>query len=218
MLTTEQKWQAGVDDRQEKLRKLTELSRSLTYATHVDEVMQLAVYRAADLLEADKAVLLLADEKGELFVRAAHGISAERVERFRGPLEETLSNRLSALLEPAAEGSVIAVPLVVRGRVTGVLAVSLPGGRKSSEADEWLLSALADQAAVALEQARLDVEVSSVSERLRALEQSLAQKDQAVAMLAHDLRGPVATLELSLALLERSSLSDAQSAALGRAR
>ena len=47
------------DQRSRQLRRLTEVSRALTYAVSLDEVLQLTTERAAALLETDRAVLML---------------------------------------------------------------------------------------------------------------------------------------------------------------
>ena len=66
-----------VDRRYEQLRCLTEISRALTYTTGSEEVLTLATTRAAELLDAESAVLMLADEGGSLRVRATHGVAAD---------------------------------------------------------------------------------------------------------------------------------------------
>ena len=60
--------------RAEQLRKLTEISRALTYATALDQVLRLAVARAAEILEAEGALLMLTDEEGLLQLGATHGV------------------------------------------------------------------------------------------------------------------------------------------------
>jgi GAF domain-containing protein len=144
----------------EQIRALTEVSRALTCATSIEEVLRLAVDRAAELLGAESAVLMLADEPdGLLRVRATHGLPHDRVAEFREPFAETLVRRLEGLFDYLPEQCFLSVPLVVQGRVTGLLAVVRADGLPCTEADEWLLSALGDQAAVALENARLAGEV-----------------------------------------------------------
>jgi signal transduction histidine kinase len=114
----------------------------------------------------------------------------------------------------------LAVPLVVGGAVTGLLAVALQ--RASSEADEWLLSALADQAAVALENARLGGEVRIEMEgRLRASEGATNAKDRALATLAHDIRTPLGAIEGYCTIIEDGlygPVTDKQREGLGRIR
>lgn len=58
------------EKRAQQLRKLTEISRALTYAVSLGEVLDLTVRRAAELLESERSVLLLTDDQGVLTVRA----------------------------------------------------------------------------------------------------------------------------------------------------
>ena len=69
----------------------------------------------------------------------------------------------------AADRALLAVPLVAQGREFGVVAVGDHTGRAFSEDDIRLTQAFADQAAVALENARLYGEVSRQATRMRAL-------------------------------------------------
>src|SRR5688572_15137165 len=111
--------------RARQLRKLTEVSRALTYAVSLEEVLDLAVRRAAEVMDATKVVLLLVNDDGLLSVRASLGLDPAVAERFREPVSETLVDRLSGLLE-AYDAAFVAGPLVVGGEVTGVLAGSRP--------------------------------------------------------------------------------------------
>jgi signal transduction histidine kinase len=207
------------DGRFDQLRKLWEIGRSFTYTTSLDEVARLTVERGAGLFDAAAAVLMLADSNGLLQVRAAHGIAEDLVTRFRAPLSDATIARLQGLLA-MGDDSFIAVPLVVGGAVTGLVAVALT--RPFTEGDEWLLSALADQAAVALENARLGGEVRIEMEgRLRESEGSTHAKDQALATLAHDIRTPLAAISGYCEILEEELLgpiNKKQRDALGKVR
>src|SRR5688572_18895322 len=136
----------ATDSKFEQLRGLSEIGRALTYATTLEQVARLTVERGAQLFGASAGVLMLSDAEGLLQVRAAHGIADELVTRFRAPLSDEVITRLQGMLG-VADDRFIAVPLVVGGAVTGLFAIAL--AQQSTEADEWLLSALADQAAVA---------------------------------------------------------------------
>jgi len=177
------------DIRFQQLRKLTQVSRALTYAVSLEEVLKLTAERAAELLEADRSVLLLTNADGFLSIRASHGLDPALCEQFREPLEETLSARLDGLLGNPASEYFLGVPLVVSGAVTGMLAVARPRGSKSLEEEEWLLAALADQAAVALEKTRLD-ETAEFRERL-------------IGIVSHDLRNPISAILLGTSALMR---------------
>lgn len=182
----------------ERLRTLTEVSRLLTYTTSIDEILELAVERAADLVGADRALIMLTDDDGLLTVRAAHGVDADRIGEFREPLEESLVRRLQGLLDYRSEESFLSVPLVAQGEVTGLLATVRRGGKPSRDDDEWLLSALADQAAVALENARLAEAVGRErAERTRVVE----AEGRARATLSHELRSPLTAIQAYASLL-----------------
>jgi sigma-B regulation protein RsbU (phosphoserine phosphatase) len=174
------------DKRLRQLRGLTELSRALTSAVSLEEVLRLTTERAAALLETDRAVLMLTNADGLLSVRASFGLEPESTDRFREPLGDSLMQRLQGLLRVDPE-RFIGVPLVVGGEVTGILAVALLESVGPSDEHEWLLSALADQAAVALEKTRLD-ETSQFRERV-------------IGIVSHDLRNPMSAILMGANLL-----------------
>jgi signal transduction histidine kinase len=201
-----------------QLRKLTEISRALTYTTSLEQVQRLTVERGAALLDASAAVLMLADAEGLLHVLATHGVAAERVLRFQSPLDDEVIGRLQGLLD-VPDDCFIAVPLIVGGAVTGLLAVAT--SRASTGADESLLSALADQAAVALENARLAGEVREQVEARQASEGATTAKDRALSTLAHDIRTPIGAIEAYSSLMQDElygPINDRQREALGRVR
>jgi signal transduction histidine kinase len=213
------------DRRYEQFRKLTEISRALTYTLDIDDVLSLAATRAAELLESKRALLMLADEDGLLRVRASLGVHAAELERFREPLDETLIRRLQGLLGASTPDCFLGVPLVVDGHVTGLLAVVRPSDQPCTEEDEWLLSAVADQVAVALENARLQEEVRREREvRTRAVtgaDEAEEASERALATLSHDIRSPLNAIDSYAELIEMEifgPVSDRQREALGRIR
>jgi phosphoserine phosphatase RsbU/P len=185
-------------DRFNRLRTLTEVSRALTYTTSIDEVLKLAVERAAELMGADKALIMLTDADGLLAVRCAFGIDEARLAGLHEPFSETLIRRLQVLLDYPTEACFLSVPLVVQGEVTGLLAAVRPDGEPATDDDEWLLSALADQAAVALENARLTDAVRAERDELKR--QALTQ-GRTHATLGHELRSPLTAIQSYSSLL-----------------
>jgi signal transduction histidine kinase len=139
--------------------------------------------------------------------------------------DETLARRLHGLLGAYRHECFLGVPLVARGTVTGLLAVVRPDQAPFGEEDEWLLSAAADQVAVALENARLEEEVrrerDGRSRAVRGAGEADEASDRALATLSHDLRSPLNAIDSYAELIEMEILgpvSDRQREALGRIR
>jgi sigma-B regulation protein RsbU (phosphoserine phosphatase) len=178
----------------DQFRLLIQVSRLFTYAVCKADVLQIAVTRAAELFSTRHAILLLPDEAGVMSVAAAHGIDAEALARFSAATTEPLNLRLDHLLAVGIE-KFLGVPLVSNGQVTGILAVSLAAASATDSDQESLLSALADQVAVALEKAHLD-EAARYRERL-------------IGIVSHDLRSPLtAILATAQTLLRRTAVGD----------
>jgi phosphoserine phosphatase RsbU/P len=184
-----------------RLRTLTEVSRALTYTTSIDEVLKLAVERAAELMGADKSLIMLTDADGLLAVRCAFGIDEARLAGLHEPFTESLIRRLQVLLDYPTEECFLSVPLVVQGEVTGLLAAVRPHGEPCTEDDEWLLSALADQAAVALENARLTDAVQAEREEREELKRQAVTQGRTHATLGHELRSPLTAIQSYSSLL-----------------
>jgi signal transduction histidine kinase len=203
----------------EQIRKLTEIGRALTYTTSAEQVAQLTVEHGAELIGAAAAVLMMADADARLHVRAVHGVSEERLARFGGASVDETVERLQGLLDARDDGF-LAVPLVAGGTVTGLVAVALR--EPASAADEWLLSALADHVAVALENARLAGEMRlEMDDWLRTSEVATNARDRALATLAHDIRSPLGAIDGYCANIEDElygPVTDGQRKVLDRVR
>jgi len=100
-----------------------------------DVLLSQCVASARVIASADSAYALVADEDGDLGVRAASGLSP------------------AAWLRTAP--SVSTVPFIVDGRVTGVLAVAAARPGRFADGDVQRLQQLADQMGPVLERARL---------------------------------------------------------------
>jgi anti-sigma regulatory factor (Ser/Thr protein kinase) len=108
------------------------------------------VETARDAIGADTAYLLHACDEGEPPVRAAAAESGERPARA-GPALPASAARAVA----AGALSLVTVPLMVEGRVTGVLAAAAAEPGRFSESDASRLQDLANRSAPVLERARI---------------------------------------------------------------
>ncbi|MGC4119701.1 MAG: GAF domain-containing protein [Myxococcales bacterium] len=113
-----------------------------------------------------------------------------------------------ALIHQLGTRSVLSVPLVLRGRVLGVLTLcSGTGRRRYGPPDVELAQELADRAVIAIENAQLFQEVQ------RAVE----VRDEFLMIASHELRTPLNSLQLVVQGLhrgERHASSEQRSAAL----
>src|SRR5512138_3845504 len=129
------------------------VNRAITTSLDFEELLNLVVRNAKELVGADAVLLFLADEDETLRVRAAEGLDANRFRGFAEGMHESTVERLRAILRPSGDGGFTALPVMVDRSVSGLLAVAR---EERFEADEQLvLSALADQAAIALRNAKL---------------------------------------------------------------
>jgi signal transduction histidine kinase/CheY-like chemotaxis protein len=132
----------------EELWQLAVINRAISSSLDFAEVLNLIVDKAAELLDADTVVLLLADGDGVLQARAAAGGLRERVNGFAAPMREAALTDLASALGVTDE-RLLAAPLVSEAGVDGLLAAV--DGRSDRAA---LLPMLADLAAIALRNAR----------------------------------------------------------------
>ncbi len=161
-----------------------ELSLSLERDEIIRRLTSLVVPNVADVCIVD---LLL----GETLTRAAVKHQEELTARAfmqvgTGRVVQTAASEMLSSVRDDADGlgalgvrSALRVPLLVRGRPTGVLSLlSTSDGRRFVADDLPTIEALADRAALALENARL-YEMAVSAKRTR---------DQMMSMVSHDLR------------------------------
>jgi len=149
--------------------RLAAINRSITTSLNFNETLHLIVHNAAELFAADNSLLLLAQEDGVLRVKATH-IESDATSDFEGPMEESVIRNLSHHLKLDPGKELITVPVVALGSVNGFLAIVRDAPLNAEE--EWQLSALADQAAIALNNARLHE--FQTGEAMRQRNESLA--------------------------------------------
>jgi GAF domain-containing protein/anti-sigma regulatory factor (Ser/Thr protein kinase) len=121
-----------------------------------EELLSHTVEAARAMMAADAAYLLAAGEDGELRVRAAAGAGLSSGPGFA----QLAAGTVTVAAGPAraladAARSLVTVPLMAEGRVTGVLAVAATEPGRFRERDAARLQELADRSTPTLERARL---------------------------------------------------------------
>jgi GAF domain-containing protein len=144
-----------------------------------EELLSHTAEAARAMLAADAAYLLAPGEDGELRVRAAAGAGSSGAADLSPLATQPAAAAAAAARELAdAAKSLVTVPLVADGRVTGVLAAAAAEPDQFSEQDSARLQALADRAAPALEEARLGESDRSAEARARFLREAAALFDR----------------------------------------
>jgi two-component system, cell cycle sensor histidine kinase and response regulator CckA len=141
------------------LRSLTQLSRAVAQTASLEDILPLAASQAAAILGADQALLMLVGDDGRAHVRASEGVDPDLIAGLSAELDERLIGSVEKALVGRAERVFMAVPLIVQGDVTGLVAVARPGSAPWSDEEEAALAAIADQSAAPIEIARLTEEV-----------------------------------------------------------
>jgi len=149
--------------------RLAAINRAITTSLNFNEVLRLIVDHAAELFSADNSLVLLVDDSGILRVKAAH-VPSEVILDFAGPMEEATVRDLSRHLKLDPAKDLVSVPIVAHGSLSGFLAIIRDSQLTAEE--QWQLSALADQAAIALNNARLHE--FKTGEAIRQRDESLA--------------------------------------------
>jgi PAS domain S-box-containing protein len=176
-----------------RLASVYEAGRAIAASLEMETVLKLATTKAVEILDGKGGSLWLMDpDSGNLLVRATAGLGAEPLaakslapgEGIAGAVVETgeglaindvqTNPRWSAAPDVVADAGVqalICVPLERRGRVSGAIQViDKQDGSPFGQEDMELLSALAGQAAIAIENASLYEKTDeSLNKRLREL-------------------------------------------------
>jgi PAS domain S-box-containing protein len=167
-----------------KLQQVTEAA--LTHL-ELDELLQVLVARVSEAFTADVVRIVLRDhdELGRFRIGAVAGLEVEpgTLVELRGALDEVVDGArpvtiselrsgtaVDAALSEAGVTSLMAAPLVVKGKVAGVVEVGSTGARRFTLEDESLLMLMADRAGLAVEHARAyERELSNVEMLQRSL-------------------------------------------------
>lgn len=178
---------AAISRRTEQFRALVDHSVRAASETDAQAVIQATTEAAAKLLNADRASLRIYDERQNLLVprwrigyapivRSHHlvrrpglGTAGRAFAERRAVIENRYDDPEVADGRPEHIGlqSSLSVPLMARGRAIGVLNVGSMRTRQFDAEDSELLQLFANQAALAIENARL---LQSEQEQARALE------------------------------------------------
>jgi PAS domain S-box-containing protein len=165
-------------EKKDPYRRLAEINRAITTSLDFDKVLNLIVENAAQLVDTSACLLLLADSEQRMRIRASLGIDKKLAMSFSGGIEEDMIKSLHNLVSANSATTMTSVPIIAKHALNGLLVIARE--EPLNEEEEWQLSALADQAAIALRNARLyEMELAEANrerdETLEALKASNAR-------------------------------------------
>ncbi len=159
-----------------KLLALAEVSQAVNSSLELDEVLRLVMDTIIQLTGAERAFLMLRDQNGEMVTRVARNWEQESIQASEFAISRTVIRRVlengeailttNAQEDPRFGGqesivayslrSILCVPLKVKSELIGVIyADNRIRSGIFREADRDLLTVFANQAAIAIENARL---------------------------------------------------------------
>jgi len=205
------------DLREKKLRGLLTACRAINSSLVLDEVLNRVMDAALQVTGAEKGFLLLVEQDGSLNPCASRNLDEARLRGETIPaslslIRKAIRSKRSVHYVPGdPEGigeagsasivrlklqTVMCTPILARGEPTGILYIDHRGALEGAITEDLeILEALADQASVAIENARLS-EQMIMTERLSAV-------GRMVSSIVHDLNGPITGIHAALHLVMR---------------
>ena len=170
----------------ETLAVLTEISHEINSSLNLDEVLARAAAQVKRLIDFEIfAVLLPTENTNELYIRFAIGHRVEVVENWRIPIGDGIIGAAAATGQAIRVGDVskdpryliavdevrseLAVPLIARGRVIGVMDIESRQLDYFTPAQQTILSLVAGRIGTAVENARLYEKAQKQAETLLLL-------------------------------------------------
>jgi diguanylate cyclase (GGDEF)-like protein len=191
LLIDERLLTTALSSRLHEITTLLDAGRAVNSTLELDRVLSSILAGATDLLPATHGTVLLL-EHGALQVAAEAGNPEQRTGHLPDAVVEQVVATRRALRIHADGRSTLAVPLIERGGLVGVLNLVAPREGEFSDYDVRAVSLFAEQAATAIGKARL-------------YEQSRVQAEQLAYAASHDA---LTDLFNRAALSERAATSD----------
>ena len=173
----------------EQIKALSKISKAIASDLYLEDILRLIVAVTAQVMGSNICSLLLINEESrELVIRATQSISEEYNKKPPLKIGEGIAGRVAKANKPMTikdvtkekeykyadiakkEGlcSLLCIPLAVKGKVIGVINCYTPSPHDFSETEIDILTSIANQAAVAIENTELLVKSKVIQEELEA--------------------------------------------------
>ena len=172
---------------EEQIKALSKISKAITSDLYLEDILRLIVTVTAEVLGSNICSLMLVDEKtGELVIRASQSISEGYNKKPNLKIGEGVAGRVAKDNKPIVvrdvtkekeykhkdiakkEGlcSLLCAPLAVKNKVIGVINCYTSKPHEFSETEINVLTTIANEAAVAIENTELIVKSKVIQEEL----------------------------------------------------
>lgn len=174
---------------EEQIKALSKISKAIASELYLEDILRLIVVVTAQAMASNICSLMLIDEKEkELVIRATQSISEEYNKKPPLRIGEGIAGKVAKENKPLTvkdvtkekeykyqgiakkEGlcSLLCVPLAVKGKTIGVINCYTPEPHIFTETEIDILTSVANQAAVAIENTELMVKSRVIREELEA--------------------------------------------------
>jgi signal transduction protein with GAF and PtsI domain len=175
------------DSHSRQLEAISKVSRTITSNLYLEDILKLIVTVTAEIMNSKICSLMLIDEKtGELVLKTTQSMSEIYNKKPALKMGEGIAGRVAAENKPVAVydiskepgyrfkdiahkenlRSLLSVPLAVKGRVIGVLNNYTSHPHKFTEDEISILTTVANQAAIVIENTELMVKTKVIKEEL----------------------------------------------------
>ena len=173
-----------LDYRVRQREYLLEISRALTAQLHLDELLQMVLEAATEMLAGQVGLIALRNPDGGFAIRASYGLPQALAPYFEPLLADIpddtdrsrfhipgMADKLGQIVTGLGLRlqQVVALPMTIKPKLIGVLYVFRAYGTRFTANDRQVLASFADQAAIAVHNAQLYERVSYEKRRLDAI-------------------------------------------------
>lgn len=213
---------------EKKFSILQEISNALVVTDNLSAIANLMLDLAINYTKAEKGSLMLVNERDELYILAGRGIELNLIRTYRAKIGQGIAgivakNRTPMLVQDLAEepqlkgltrdryrtNSFVSCPIISKNRLLGVLNINDKVDGASFNDDEFsLIKIIANQAAIALENAMLVSQLRFKAAELEGINRKLIESDvvktEFITRVSHELRTPLNSIKGSVYYLSQS--------------
>lgn len=192
------------------IEALSKISKAITSELYLEDILKLIVTVTAQAMGSKLCSLMLLNEKNELAIRATQTVSEAYTKKTPIKLGEGVSGKAAQENKPIVvydvqkdarykykdiakkEGisSLLSVPMAVKGKVIGVINLYTSKPHKFTKSEVDVLSTVANQAALVIENTELMVKTKIIQEELES--RKLVEKAKGLIMRERNLGEPEA--------------------------